>query len=832
MKTNICKFLALFLLVLSSILAGQTILNPGEVVVVAINGDVDAINNYDRGFSFMPLVNLEAGTVINFTDYGWSDVTGSFITNNSVADAFIHYTAPSSIPAGTIIRCDLISHNNFTFDFSYSGLNGNNYLNLAGLSSSDELLIFQGSRISPTFIFAVTFVSTGWASGVGTTGVSSGSGSAIPGSGNDSVIDLVDDVTALSFNRDASSNDNSAYNFSTAPTTAATRADWLLRVQNYNNWHFNDLAPIPTPPSGSFTVLLPAIAPTVTTQAVSAIASTTATGNGNITALGSPNPTAHGVCWNTTGTPTISDSKVDNGAASNTGAFTAAITGLNPGTLYYVRAYATNSAQTSYGEQVSFTTNSGMSGVYTVGSGGSFSSLTKSDGLFAAINGGVVIGNITAEIISDLTENGLTALNQWTEAGSGNYTLTIQPRTGDNLLRTISGDGVNVSSALIYLNGADRVVFDGTTGKYLAFAGNSAKAGYYNVFWLDLVDNCKITNCLISNTNTANTEVTAVLIDGASNEISKNKIYNLNGSANADITGIFFSGTDIKINNNMLSLIPVTTGPLSGITVLAGTVNLYYNSIFIGGTQSGTNNSIAYNRTMGNSTAKNNIFYNARTNTAKAGSGKHYAVYQSTTSGTIVSDYNLLYSAAGNTGRWGATECADLVNWRSTTGLDLNSQSSTLIFEDYSSGDLRFTRATANSAVFDKGTPVAGITDDYFSKSRTALFYTQVDIGAYELAQSSGLEENILPFETNLAQNYPNPFNPMTAIRYDLRIADKVKLSIFNTKGELVKTLVNGLQNAGRYSVNFDGAGFNSGVYFYKLEADGKNLVKRMLLVK
>ena len=97
-------------------------------------------------------------------------------------------------------------------------------------------------------------------------------------------------------------------------------------------------------------------APTVTTQAVSSIASTTATGNGNITSLGTPNPTAHGVCWNTTGTPTTSDSKVDKGAASATGAFTASMTGLTANTTYYVRAYATNTAGTSYGTEVSFTT--------------------------------------------------------------------------------------------------------------------------------------------------------------------------------------------------------------------------------------------------------------------------------------------------------------------------------------------------------------------------------------------------------------------------------------------------------------------------------------------
>ncbi|MBV5343629.1 putative Ig domain-containing protein, partial [bacterium] len=79
-------------------------------------------------------------------------------------------------------------------------------------------------------------------------------------------------------------------------------------------------------------------APTVTTQAVTAIAQTTATGNGNITDLGTSNPTAYGVCWNTAGSPTTADSKTDKGAISATGAFTADMTGLTANTKYYVRA--------------------------------------------------------------------------------------------------------------------------------------------------------------------------------------------------------------------------------------------------------------------------------------------------------------------------------------------------------------------------------------------------------------------------------------------------------------------------------------------------------------
>ncbi|NLD91241.1 MAG: hypothetical protein GX639_01090, partial [Fibrobacter sp.] len=96
--------------------------------------------------------------------------------------------------------------------------------------------------------------------------------------------------------------------------------------------------------------------PVITTQAVSSISATTATGNGTITDLGVPNPTAHGVCWHTSTGPTTANSVVDNGGANATGAFTASMTGLTPGTTYYVRAYATNSAGTAYGDEVTFTT--------------------------------------------------------------------------------------------------------------------------------------------------------------------------------------------------------------------------------------------------------------------------------------------------------------------------------------------------------------------------------------------------------------------------------------------------------------------------------------------
>jgi hypothetical protein len=84
-----------------------------------------------------------------------------------------------------------------------------------------------------------------------------------------------------------------------------------------------------------------------------------------------------------------------------------------------------------------------------------------------------------------------------------------------------------------------------------------------------------------------------------------------------------------------------------------------------------------------------------------------------------------------------------------------------------------------------------------------------------------------------LSQNYPNPFNPNTVINYKLGTANYVTLKIFDSRGKEVAALVNERQNAGSYSVNFNGAGYPSGVYFYRLEADGNIIdARRMILLK
>ena len=112
----------------------------------------------------------------------------------------------------------------------------------------------------------------------------------------------------------------------------------------------------------SFTTAPPST-PTVTTDVVTNVSETMAICGGNVTNDGGDTVNSRGVCWSTVQNPTTSDNFTFDG--SGTGSFSSYITGLTPGTTYYVRAYATNSIGTQYGEQRSFMTSTSIPTVTT-----------------------------------------------------------------------------------------------------------------------------------------------------------------------------------------------------------------------------------------------------------------------------------------------------------------------------------------------------------------------------------------------------------------------------------------------------------------------------------
>ena len=93
-------------------------------------------------------------------------------------------------------------------------------------------------------------------------------------------------------------------------------------------------------------------------------------------------------------------------------------------------------------------------------------------------------------------------------------------------------------------------------------------------------------------------------------------------------------------------------------------------------------------------------------------------------------------------------------------------------------------------------------------------------------------ETDHTPLAFSLDQNYPNPFNPTTIIGYTLSEAGPVSLSIYTMTGQWVATLVNESQPAGQHRHSWDARGFASGVYYYRLRANGMDVTRKMTLIK
>ncbi len=144
-------------------------------------------------------------------------------------------------------------------------------------------------------------------------------------------------------------------------------------------------------------------------------------------------------------------------------------------------------------------------------------------------------------------------------------------------------------------------------------------------------------------------------------------------------------------------------------------------------------------------------------------------------------------------------------------------------------GDAAELTIVAAYQTHDEENPNEGTDETKFQQE-----YHLVKIDQQDVPMLLGVSENpeLMVEDFELDQNYPNPFNPTTSIKFAVKSAADVKLSVYNVLGEEVANLVNGRVNAGVHSVEFNAANFNSGVYFYKLNVDGNSLTKKMVLAK
>lgn len=101
---------------------------------------------------------------------------------------------------------------------------------------------------------------------------------------------------------------------------------------------------------------------------------------------------------------------------------------------------------------------------------------------------------------------------------------------------------------------------------------------------------------------------------------------------------------------------------------------------------------------------------------------------------------------------------------------------------------------------------------------------------ALESTVNVEMPEVVTGFE--LLQNYPNPFNPTTKIEFNLSAANDVRIEIYNSVGQKVKTIANGRYSKGNHQVEFDGTGLSSGMYLYTLRTNTANETRKMMLIK
>jgi len=144
--------------------------------------------------------------------------------------------------------------------------------------------------------------------------------------------------------------------------------------------------------------------------------------------------------------------------------------------------------------------------------------------------------------------------------------------------------------------------------------------------------------------------------------------------------------------------------------------------------------------------------------------------------------------------------------------------------------------------------PAVTLLNDTFAKGETILlrFRLYADsavtgwgwaIDDISIQSTTGASAADVPVAVSLAQNHPNPFNPSTTISFSLVRDGNVELKVFDARGALVRTLVDGQVTAGEQRVAWDGRDDGgrqvaAGVYLYKLRADGQELQRKMTLVK
>ena len=317
---------------------------------------------------------------------------------------------------------------------------------------------------------------------------------------------------------------------------------------------------------------------------------------------------------------------------------------------------------------------------------------------------------------------------------------------------TLPSSNNTISNCIISSNGIDnnrgqgiKLTGSSSLGSNNVIKNNTVTNFTYQHIWLD----GKFTNTEISGndiyntlgTNWALSSYAAINIStasgGGTTAVFSNKIHDIltQNNSTAAVPAIYAygqSGTTTNIYNNEISL-DVASNPLVGRTGIStygyGNVNIYYNSIYIGGTDISAGDSYGiYKLGYGPVDIKNNVIYNARSNGTTGSTGKHYGIFVNTLyTNPPTSDYNDIFvNGVGGVVGFSTSDRLTLGDWQSASGQDANSISADPLFTSTSN-----LLPLASSPLVGGALSIEAITDDITGLARDLSIPT---IGAYEVA--------------------------------------------------------------------------------------------------
>jgi pectinesterase len=535
----------------------------------------------------------------------------------------------------------------------------------------------------------------------------------------------------------------------------------------------------------SFSTLIAVVPPSLTTAAVSNVMVKTAVSGGNVTSWGGAQVTARGICWDTAGLPSVAGAKTVEG--SGIGGFVSALTGLTGGTRYIVRAYATNSAGTGYGDTVSFTSQ-------------------------------IPARDTTVVVAKDGTGAYTTvqaAFNAVPVNYSGRWSIFVK-KGSYHEKDTLASNRPNVE-----LVGEDRdstIIWNDDYGDKYG-AGNPGTSGSFTVT-IEASDfvarNITIQNTYAPQPGVSGTQAVALRVNGDRQEYVNCRLlgyqdtyYTWGGSGTGRIyhKGCYIEGTvDFIFGRDIVVFDSCTIRALRhGGTLTAASTDASSRFGYVFRNCTIVADSIGYD---GNPIAS---FYlgrpwqsSPRTVFLHCSEPKnlHPAGWLAwNVAPGLYAEFDCYGAGAATSGRaaWSTQLTGDAVAEYSLTNI--------------------FAKTSAASPL---------VTYDWRPTTATPADELPITITSIE-----GENGSIgVPYRLTLT-NYPNPFNPETSIRFSAPVDGRAVVKVFNLLGQLVATVYDGTVRGGEwYLARFGGPRIPSGTYLCRIECGSQYLVRRMVLIR